>query len=147
MWVANGFIGSEDIDDADKKAGQHSPEVGEELADLDCDTTVLDDVDGRVDGNEGEWADLECDDNTVLDDDEGDEEEGEWYDSDDTAFDYEDDDTSKFDPLPEFPLKIEPEGVWSPSEAIAGVEPWLKILFGTLARGNEFRACSRFKAS
>ena len=102
MWVANGVIGSEDVDVMDKEANHQPPEIEEEWADLECDATVLDDEDDDEDNDEG----------------------GEWYDSDDTAFDYEEDDTFKLDPQPETPLKIEPEGVWIPSEAMTVGEPW-----------------------
>ena len=86
----------------DKEANHQPPEVEEKWADLECDTTVLDDEDDPED-----------------DDEEG----GEWYDSDDTAFDDEDDDTFKLNPQPETPLKIKPEGVWIPFEAMIVGEP------------------------
>ena len=98
---ANGVIGSEDVVGLDEKNDQRHSEMGEEWAGLGCDTVVLEDGD---------------------DDEEEEEEEGgkgEWYDSDDTAFDYEEDDTFKLDPL-----KIEPEGMWNSSEVITVGEPW-----------------------
>ena len=111
MGIANGFIGSEDVRgvDEDKKVNQLSPGIdgiGEGWAGSECDTTVLDDGDDDED----------------RDDEEG--RGGEWYDSDDTAFDYEDDDTCKSGALPELALKIEPEGAWISDEVSTVGEPW-----------------------
>ena len=107
--MANGFIGSEDIVDAGADEGfeQLYPGIdgiGEGWVNVECDTTVLEDGDD--------------------DNDDGDNEEGEWYDSDDTIFDYEDDDTCVLEILPELPIKIEPEGAWISDEVSTVGEPW-----------------------
>lgn len=99
MWVANGVTGSDDIVVLDEKANHLPPKIDEQWADSDCETTILDDEDDN-------------------------EEECERYDSDDTAFDCEVDDTLKLDPQPETPLKIEPEGLWISSEGITVGEAW-----------------------
>ena len=101
--MANGFIGSEDVGGvhADAEVDHQDSAIGEEWIEVECETTVLDEGD---------------------DDDE--KQEGEWYDSDATAFDYEDAATCILDALPELPLRIEPEGAWISDEVSAVGEPW-----------------------
>ena len=103
--MTNGVIGSEDIVVLDEEANTQYLELGEEWGDSGCDTTVLED----------EEEEEEEDD---------DDEEGAWYDSDDTAFDHEEDDIFKLGTQPETLMKIEPEGVWTSSEATTVGEPW-----------------------
>ena len=89
----------------------------------DNDTIILvERTDYQHPGSEKEWADWDSD-STVLDEEE-DEEGGDWYDSDDTAFEYEDDDIPKPWPQLETPTKFEPESRGSSSEAITVGGPW-----------------------
>ncbi len=98
MRVANGIKGGDNTVALDKGATYQNPESEEERADWDSDTTALDEQD--------------------------EDEEGEWYDIDDSAFDHEVDDLFKSGPKPETPTKFEPEGVWISSEAMTVGGSW-----------------------
>ncbi len=98
MRVANGVTDSDSIVILDERANDQHREIEEEWADWDSDTTALEE--GEDDG------------------------ESEWYDSDDKAFDHEDDEIFKPGPQSETSKETEPNAVWIASEAINAGAPW-----------------------
>ena len=103
MLVANGVKGgANDTVILDERAECQHRESEKERADWDSESTDLDEEE----------------------EEEEEEEEGEWYDSDDTAFEYEDDGIREPWPQTETFTKLEPEGMWSSSEAITVDGPW-----------------------
>ena len=96
--VANGVQGGDNTVALDKEANHQHHETEEEWADWDSDTTVLDNEDK--------------------------DEKGEWCDSNDSAFNHNNDDNFKLGAQLETSIEVEPTGVWIPSEANTVGGPW-----------------------